>query len=234
MATLRQLVFDLKNIIRAGQQSDDELIGDRQVEFWVHNTRSMLINQDIAKHRSISDNIIQSLGCVSVSAVDASACCGITVDCTVIRTNVAIPNPIETNQKDLITRVGPADLTAPSYNLIPYQRASWAGRGRWTKKSLFAFLHDNFVYVLGEKSGLIQRINIQGVFEDPTQVSTFNNCAGQVCYNDEMEYPVSAKHIELMKQMILQNNFKIAAYAPTDVSGDTKANPEVVVAREGK
>lgn len=224
--TLSEIIFDLLNIVRGGVQSSTELISDRQVAFWISNTRNLLIQRDYDKGRSISDNIIQDLGCIDVSKVDASACCGIKVNCNIVRTNVKIPNPIETSQRDLITRVGPISLVAPSYTFIPYHRAPWAGNGKYNQNSIFAFLHENYIYVMGKDTEKFKRINVQGVFEDPTKVSSFNTCAGKACYTNNSEYPISGKYIEILKEMILKTNFKLIVTSPTDISGDTKANPE--------
>ena len=232
MITLNKLAFDLINIVRGGIRSDDDTLSLREVKFWIHNTRALLISRDLDKHRSISNNITQSLGCIDVSSVDASACCGVSVNCTVIRTNTTIPNPIEISAKDLITRVGPVDLTAPGYTIIPYQRVAWAGKSKWTKTSIFAFLHESYIYVMGGKEkniNLFKKINVQGVFEDPTEVKTFKNCVGSPCYTDDSEYPISGKHVEVLKQMILQSNLKIATKAPSATSGDAKSNFEAPI-----
>lgn len=228
--TLNKLTADLIGIVRGGKVSSSELISKRQVSFWVNNVRNQLINQDISKNRTISDNIRQSIGCVNVSLVDASLCCGIVIGCSILRTDVKIPNVIETARKSLLTKVSGADITSPGFTIIPYARAAYVGNGQFTKLGHYAFMHDNYVYVMGSKSGLFKRINIQGVFEDPTEIAGFNNCAGEPCYSDDDAYPISGKHVEILKQMILQTNFRIAIPAATDVTGDMKANPEQVKA----
>ena len=54
MATIKEIVYDIKNIVRGGLQSDDEMISDRQIEFQINSIRAQLIRQDINKRRSIS------------------------------------------------------------------------------------------------------------------------------------------------------------------------------------
>jgi len=36
MATIQEIIYDVKNIVRGGVQSDDEMISDRQIEFQIH------------------------------------------------------------------------------------------------------------------------------------------------------------------------------------------------------
>jgi hypothetical protein len=223
MVTLNQLTYDLINIVRGGKVSDDEAINKRQVEFWIHNTRAQLIRQDLMKKRSISSNIVQTLGCVEVEEVDLSSCCNITIGCPAVRTKKQIPNPIELDAKDLITRVGPLDITAPAYNLIPFQRVPWVGNEPYTKHLKKAFWYDGYIYLIGDGVDMLKMINIQGVFADPTEVKGFWNCNNNSnCYTDDSAYPISQHMIETMKQMILQTDFKIAMQTPTDQQGDGK------------
>ena len=72
MATIKEIVYDLKNIIRGGLQSDDEMISDRQIEFQVNSLRAQFIRQDINKRRTVSDNIKQIIPYLMMEPVPAS------------------------------------------------------------------------------------------------------------------------------------------------------------------
>lgn len=224
MATARELIYNIKNILRGGVQSDTELVSDRQVLFWINNTRSTLIRQDINKRRSISDNIRQSF-CMDVSEVDASVCCGITVDCKVVRTDLQLPSFLESDHKDLLTKVGPVNILGPSFTLIPFNRAAWVGNNKYSKNGKYAFLRDGYIYLLGEDVDLITKISVEGVFEDPTVLADFIDCStGSSCFSLDSEYPLSNWMIEPLTQMILASNGKVIVQSPTDVSGDIKHN----------
>ena len=109
MATLKEIVYDIKNIVRGGMQSDDEIISDRQIEFQIHSLRAQFIRQDINKRRSISDNIKQIITCLKVEAVKGSTC-GLSDDIIIVRSKEKVPNPIETSHSDLITAIGPTGI----------------------------------------------------------------------------------------------------------------------------
>ena len=66
----------------------------------------------------------------------------------------------------------------------------------------------------------LDKISIDGVFEDPSELSNFSTCSGQPCYSEDDEYPISAWMIEPLKELINKNNFRIAIAAPTDKQGD--------------
>ena len=72
MATIKEIVYDLKNIIRGGLQSDDEMISDRQIEFQINSLRAQFIRQDINKRRTVSDNIKQIIPYLMMESVPAS------------------------------------------------------------------------------------------------------------------------------------------------------------------
>lgn len=220
--------MDLLNIVRGGLQSNSEQISEKQVSFWVDNTRVKLIRQDIDKRHSINPDLVQSLGCVEVELVDGSECgCKVT-GCSVVKTKQQIPPTIETYYRNLITRVGPVQSTAVAYSFIPYEQAIWAGNNPYTSKIPKAFLHNGFMYVVGKRIQIkyLKYINIQGIFENPEDIASFQTCDGDACYTVNSKYPISASMIEDLKKMILDTNFRIAATAPTDKLGDGEHNVE--------
>ena len=223
--TLRQLTYDLLNTVRGGKISDDEALSERLVQFWIKNTRAQLIREDINKGHSISSNVIQSLGCVDVELVDASLCCGIEVDCNVFRTTVTIPTPIEAYQKDLITRVGPIMVGSRAFDIVPIERIPFLGYTpfKGINEAIRASILNKYVYIFVPKHNkLIKKINIMGVWADPTELSTFNECSGSACYTDESNYPISEHMVERMKSLIIQTDLKVAASAPSDSEGNAK------------
>lgn len=224
--TLNQLVFDIYNTKRAGVLSDDDNISERLIEFWIRNVRSLLIRQDYQKKRSLSENIIQSLGCVLLELVDKSTCCdSITADCNILRSTQRIPQPIEVDQKDLITRIGPIDLSTHGYSIIPYSRVPYVGSNKYTRFFTRAFVKDNYVYVM-TNNDLLEYINVQGVFEDPVEVKNFSHCDGLPCYTDNDSYPISSWMIPAIKEIILKSDFAMTSIAGVDNTNDSKAEYE--------
>jgi len=221
MATLNEITYDVLNTLRGGQVSDDELISLRQIQYWVHTIRAKLIREDIDKRRSMSDNVRQNLGCVPVEYVDLSLCCGITTGCKGLRT-VVIPKTVESRHKDMITRVGPVQLGAKPYTLIPYERAAWVRYNTSSSVTPKAFLFDQRIHLImpPDNEVIVKYINVQGVFEDPTDVKQFSTCEGQPCYSDDDEYPISAWMLPALKQLVLELHARVAMAPPTDSTGD--------------
>ena len=226
MISLNHIIYDILNTVRAGKggTSDDEPISQRWLAYQINTTRAVLIRQDLEKNRSISANIRQSLGCVDVEAVDASICCDLDTDCTVFRTTVKIPKTIELYQRDLITRVGPSGVYEKPFQLIPYERAAWSGNTPFDAINNVpkAFLFDGYIYIMvKDNSKVISTVNIQGVFEDPTEVKSFNTCAGETCFTYDSPYPISEHMLPILKKMVIDNAVKLAASTPSDNVGDS-------------
>ena len=157
MATIKEIVYDIKNIVRGGLQSDDEMISDRQIEFQIDSLRAQFIRQDINKRRSVSDNIRQMIHCLEVEAVSGNTC-GLSNDSFIVRSKQKIPNAIETSHSDLITAIGPTGLLSLNFHIIPYNRAPWAGTNKYTKRMTCAFVLDSFIYVVGPDAELLEKI----------------------------------------------------------------------------
>lgn len=228
--SLNKIVEDIKNIMRGGRVSDDEAIDDRQIKFWVHTTRATLIRQDLNKNRTLSDNLKQSLGCITMSQVDGSLCCGITTNCIVYKSSVRLPRPIELNYKDLYTRFAPVQVGAKPFHLVPFDRIPYMGHTPFDAINRYPVvaIKDRYIYLFSkEKTMAIERITAEGIWADPTEVASFNNCDDATpCYSDNNPYPISEHMIDALKKMILETNIKLILTTPTDNTGNANFDLE--------
>lgn len=220
--TLNELAYDImSNVEGTSRISDDSELSIDQVYFKIHTTRAMLIRQDQAKGRSLSDNILQTLPCLNVIKVNASECCGITSPCELYRTELQLPRAIETYQRDLIVRVSGVDITGPSWNYVSLAHIPWAGVSKWTKDSTKWFVKDRYVYILNPP--MVRKISVTGVFEDPTDLAAFPTCSGTPCFsNDNNEYPLSSFMVPTLKQLVLEDLMRMRG-APSDEKGNEEA-----------
>lgn len=224
MATLNEIAYDLLTIVKP-QLSDDNDIDLRQVKFWIHNQRALWVRNELNKTRSIDAALEQTL-CADLEEVDASDCCGVDLDCDILRTKKKIPKTIELHSTEAITRVGPINKTKRGFSYIPYSMVPWVGNGKFNSRSIFAFLHDEymFIYPLDPKYKKMEKAIIRGVFEDPTGVGNFNDCdTDEPCYTDDSDYPIKTWMIPAMKESILKSNLMIATQAEA-AQGDDSNN----------
>lgn len=230
MATsLNELVYDIINLARGGTASDDDRVSNRQVEFWIASTRSLLIRQDVNKKRSISENVIQSIPSIEVFTVDASSDYGINnklVNCSVKRTIDVLPKPVESDNRDLILSVGSLNILNSEYSLVSESRAKFAGNTRWVKNIVKCFRRGSYLYVINDP--LVKYINVRGVFENPMDLARFKDSNGNPLITRDSEYPISKWMIEMLKQLALQSNQAIFQI-PYDTKNDAKSNSSVQV-----
>jgi len=222
MATLNEIAYDLISIVRP-QLSDDNEIDLRQIKFWIRNQRSLWIRNELNRKRTIDEEIIQTI-CADIEEVDASDCCDITIDCTILRSKKKIPKTIELHNKNAIVRVGPVNRKGKPFSYIGYERVPWVGSGRFNSHMLYAFLYNEYIHVLTNNPAYqdLKTIVIRGVFEDPATVSVFTDCDNQPCYSDDDPYPIKSWMIPALKEAILKSNLMIEAQA--EAIGDDSNN----------
>jgi hypothetical protein len=221
--TLKEIVFDIRNAARAGGIVDDERISERQVAFWVNHYRALLIRRDLDKGKTISDNISQDLGCLSLIVADKAECCDLTSDCEILRTEVTLPTPIELSRMDAITYVGNIDRTK-GYELTSPVMSHWDKYSRYTSKVAKAYYLNGYIYITNET--FLKWINVQGIFQDPTEAGRFNTCDGEPCYTASSDYPVSSYMVPTIKQMIFQQELKLSLNTTPDVTNNAEGDPE--------
>lgn len=221
MATLREIIYNVKSILYGGLITDDAKISDRQIAFVIDGVRATLLRQQNDKGQSLSDNHLQHIKCIDLEEVDTSFDSMFPSDCKVYKTKVQIPKPIETRQKDLITTVGPSEFGNIGYEIIPYNRLAYA---RSTKfKRPIAVLFNQYIYVLD--APYTPQINVSGVFEQPNALSSFSDCAGISCFDWDSPYPLSSHLIDpLTKMCIEQLAFEVKA--PFDKTNDSNQRME--------
>jgi hypothetical protein len=230
MITKNHLIFDILNVYRSGKQSDDENISERQVGFWVDNTRALLVKRELDKENYISSDLVQTIGCVELELVDASDCGCYTVGCKILKTKKPIPKLIENSSRAMLTRVGPVQIGSTPYALIPYERAQWVMESRYNliPKS---FLHNGYLYIIPNTPAMnaLKVISISGIFENPEDLSGFNTCedgTGEPCFTNDSVYPLTNWMIEPLKDLIFKNNLRVEYQTPADNLGNANHDIE--------
>ena len=226
--TLNQIAYGLFEEVRA-KISDDTDISLDQIKDQIHDVRATLLKQKFDKNlRVIDDVFTQSLGPLQLESVDSSLHSTITSGRYVFRTVREIPTTIERrNYEGTITRVGPADQLATSYNLVSYERALYSGNGRFNKDTIFAFLKDDKIHVISNSGAYhkaVQYIDIRGVFQNPEQVAIFKDSAGSSLSFQDESYPISRNMRSTIEGIILKERLGIKAQAPSDKVNDGEEN----------
>ena len=227
MTTLKQIIYDLWESIRANI-SDDDVLDYRNFVYFVNNQRALWLRNELNKGHSIDPNIIQDLGAVELEIDDSIASNEFIQDKKILRTVNKIPVTIERHDKPTITRIGPLNYRERGYSIVDYFTVPYVGNGKFNKNQIYTFIRDGYVYVVSDcnnpKWKTMRYINIQGVFEDPTEVAAFNTSDGIACYDDDSAYPINKWMIPYLKDAILKADLRQFIRPIDDEKNDANSN----------
>jgi len=230
--TLDEITYNLLNLIRGGRLSHDEHISPEQIKFNIKHYRAMFIRRDYAKHGFISSHIEQDLGCLELTYVDSVKCCSPSsaqeTGCLVYRTVKELPKTVRYNFKEALSYIG--DVTGVgTIPFIPANTVQYLAYDKYTKGKYKAYMIDNYLYVYNADG--LKYINVRGVFEDPSEVATFD-CNGSDCYNDSSSpFPIPLDMIERINTGILSKELALLGGSFTDTVNDRAQDSKTIVPR---
>jgi hypothetical protein len=193
----------------------------------INTQRSLAVRNEYNKKRSIDPSVQQSF-CLGLELVDEHNCCvEVPIGCKILRSVLPIPSAIELHQGPMITSVGPALITKKRFTLIEYSRVPHIGNGRTTGKTVYAFLYDNYIYVISKDPmvKLLKLITVRGVFEDPSTLKEFTNCdgSGSPCWSPSSPYPMKQWMWAYVKPQVVQQ-LLMKRQMPIDDNNDANDN----------
>lgn len=214
--TLDEIAYNILNLYRGGRSTNNEHISLEQIKFNVKHYRALLLRRDFQKHNRITRHFEQDLGCIELTRVNASKCCGLPIECEVSRTVDKIPRTVRFNTMDAITHVSdPSGLrTIPMVDAIT---VDWLPYDRYTKNERKAYMIEDYLYVYNPNG--MDTINIRGVFEDPEELAKFE-CDGGDCYDPTDSFPLSADLINTITEGIIKGTFVLLPKTVSDTQLD--------------
>lgn len=225
MATLNEISYSILEKLRPNLSKDDD-IDIRLVEAEIHKKRARFLRNELNRNRTIDPFIIQDLGCVEMEIVDRAECCDITINCSILRSTLQIPSTIELHN-DTMLWVNPVDRLEKPFSLIDYQAAKFIGGHRFTSRQIYAFILNNYLYLVSEDDthAQITHVSIRGVFENPEDAAKFINCSdGSSCFTGDSVYPLKAWMADAVETEVY-NTLLSKIKLPKDGSNDSKSNP---------
>lgn len=231
MSTLSEITFGVINTINPKSISGSPITKEL-VAFHLKNARAVIAKQQVGKYGTLDSSYIQSLGCIDLVQADKSECCEYPTGCVILRTAVKIPQTLS-GSTNLLTRVGPVNLTEPAFQHVEFERVPFLGFNKYTKNTVKWFTpnFNNYVYLVVPEGDFLENsievIGINGAFEDPEMVSAFMNCStGDSCFNADSQYPIPDSVIPIIQDMVIKNFVGIQFKQPIDSSNDNSNNPE--------
>ena len=62
---------------------------------------------------------------------------------------------------------------------------------------------DNFIYIFGPQAAMLEKVKLEGVFQNPREISNFTDSNDHMSYDPEtQDYPLSTSMLDLIKQSL--------------------------------
>jgi len=219
MPTLDQYAYNVRNIARAGQgDSDDEKLNIKQVKFWINGYRSAGMFQATDFGKDIHPQLFQDLGVIPLEEVDKadSSCPDVKWGCTIKK--IKIPKLIDFPELRALNFVGlidkQTDFIINSPSAAHHKQDTKFGNLKTRVYPIGEYLY----FMLTPEMGMLDYVNVRGVFESPEDVFTYptKGCE-QRCYDSSTdEYPMQSRLYEFVLQRILGNELNWNQQAVND------------------
>lgn len=213
-ASLNQIASNIRNLLRGGRSSNDDLLSLEQIKFQIKYYRSLLIRRDQERNMNRSSSFEQDLGHVAVSTIDSAEDDSISSGRTIVRTDDKIPAPIRLKNKEAITYIVSDDKVGTPIPLIDAHRTPWQEHNKYTQDKCFAFYRGGYLYIYNNVT--LDTVYIRGIFEDPEEVYNFTRENGLDLYDDNSPFPISNDMLQNITQSILSGEGKIVLGTPND------------------
>ena len=225
MATFNELVYDIMELVRGQQLSDDTDLSRRNIAYHIANQRALWLRNEYNKPgRKIDPHLEQDLGCLTLEEVDAADCCNITTGCTALRTVKTIPALLELHSGPAITRVGPVNKLSTPFSFDDYHKAVYSVHNKYSSKESISFLLNDYIYLIIQDPALqtLDYINVRGVFSNPEDLKDFScDVTENGCFSYDDEYPINNWMIPYIKEQVL-NQLGASLQTPKDDANDAK------------
>lgn len=221
MANRLELVYSIKELMK--EHTDDTLMSDRHILFLFNTYRAKYLRQLYSNRAKELDSSSTQTLCLDMEKVDKGVC-GITVDCTVVRSKIKLPDLLSLRGRSALISAGPAIVGTERFEVINADEANICMSDKFATTSVF--IEDNYLYVVGNTpaSNLIKCIRVTGIFSDPDSLEDFNNCCNcddkpEPCLTDETDYPIPGHLIPEISKEVLNDflsTFNVTPSRDTD------------------
>lgn len=221
MATLNQLVYNIRNLASGGKTNRAHPYSDAQIEFWIRYYRNLLVTRDILRSGGVDQDLIQDLGCLTLTKADATLCSkycwGETVYYVCLPEMLDLPNNMAIEYFGLVNKQTKIPISEYNYG-------SYANYNRFVPRRIYGERIGSTIYLHNVNDMYpLEGVNARIVAENPAELIA---CGAElVCFDkDKDPYPISANLVQPMMDMILQKEFGVARAIKGDKRADDVVN----------
>lgn len=202
---LKQYIDEVKVLLK--QTMDESYLDERLIASLIHSQRALFIKNEVNGGKTVEDNIIQSIGNLRVEPVSGFTLYDAKVK--LLKSIQKIPKLINFKERLAIERLRVEGTFGYNITIIDKASSEWVNNIEYTENDLYAYLDKGFIYLVvpktNFKASLITYLELEGVFENPLQVSYFSDLQGNSFYNIiKDDYPINHALWEYMLGEILR------------------------------
>ena len=214
MATLNEIAYNIKNIVEGGVGSDDSNLSLRQIKYLVHVKRAELLLKYTENGRKTSE------ACYQIDVITPSS------------SGADIKPLVGFNDNKAIRSIAYRDSSAidASMELLPIvqdhdRMFTQSSKFMRNVSRKYASLADDKIFVF-EAESLVSggKLEIKGIFSDPTTVSSYVD-------DDTTEYPIPEELLSVLAQEVIGKEivmlYNLSANTPNNQTDEKTKSKEV-------
>lgn len=215
MATFKEHIYAVKNILERGVASDDSRLSERFIGFLLKTARTQLIKEKINKYREVSPLSYQTV-CIPLELTTYHDCSCIPADigCKILKSTCHIPRELVSKWGTSLTVFTASGRTVDMSSLTQNDLAKFSETNQ--KPKLAYFIENQHLYILNSTS--LKVVLLSAIWEDPEEVKKFCKCnngdvTDEPCYdpiNDD--FPIDSELARVMRILVtqeLQNMYRM-------------------------
>jgi len=228
MAKLKELIFNLTEILNNGKPTDDYQFNDSQIYFILRYLRNKLIRQRINDGKFISPYNYQTIPCLKLEYTKIVDCECYTANCYSLQSICNIPKIMSSNKGFMIN--GTYTINTNSPTRLDYLRFDEVRLLKYSKtmkdaKGIFFTPEANKLHVKGYDR--LKAIKFSALFNDPLAVMTLDtSCAcnddgSALCLDPyDAEFPMDEDLIKDINTLTYEELIKVAYNAIPDLKNN--------------
>ncbi len=212
MATLREIVYNIKNIAEGGASlTEDSKISDTQVEFLVNVYRAKTLMQYTNSGRNVHPQTLQTFR--HTASTDNN-------------TYIDFPSVINFNEQRAVKSIVFYDNSSSTSEYIEIATkgsTAYLSGNRFTSSKKTARIQDGRIYLTNFDLDTNDFIEVSAIFSNPTEITTSTGLFDK----DTSIYPLPTELITTLTQEILAKEYRVVMSTPRDKEIDGEAPTEV-------
>ena len=213
--TLNTIIDDILLELRNSSVAESEHISRIQIEQWIANYRAVLIKQDIDKGRDINPMYIQTMPCIHLDKVDTVA------GKIEYKSNIELPKLIDFHFRTGLVYV--KDMYGNLIQLGHETKMKYQRYRKYTCGDYIAYIKNNRLYIEGSDNQL-----------EWVEIGIIADHRGDIneSFHTDIEYPVPAHMIPVIKDMIFSKELNIMHQMPSDETNNSRDDMQNINVRQ--